>query len=363
MLLPWNVFITASSFFSARFSGSHSRDFQSYFSAIANSASFLFMTLLLWLRQKQKLNIDLSIPILLNALVFLFYLISVAVPIQPTPYFSITLFSLILTGLTTSAFQLTVMGDASKLLPKYMQAVMSGQGIAGVAVALTALITTILQDIFTPDGTAFFYFLSAFGVTLLTLLGRIVLKKLPPMEEDEIAMEQLHQQHIEPRNLSVPDIVRRSKGNIFTVIFIYIITLSLFPSVTSQVKPTTNSAMDGDVFTSLHFLLFNMGDWIGRTLPIYPLFQIFKVNILVSLTLARVVFVLIFAVFPIRNDVSFLVMIFIFAASNGWLTSLVFMAAPRDYQTQHDKELVGRVMSFALMLGLSLGGCFSFLLI
>jgi hypothetical protein len=56
--------------------------------------------------------------------VFLFYLVSVAVPIQPTRYFGITLFSLILTGLTTSAFQLTVMGDASKLLPKYMQAVM-----------------------------------------------------------------------------------------------------------------------------------------------------------------------------------------------------------------------------------------------
>jgi equilibrative nucleoside transporter 1/2/3 len=228
-------------------------------------------------------------------------------------------------------------------------------------VALTAFITTILQDVFSPDGTALFYFLSAFGVTLLTLLGRIVLKRQPP-QYDAIAMSSVEQfnHHTEPRKQSVLDIVRRSKGNVFVVIFIYIITLSLFPSVTSQIKPT--GQMDSDVFTSIHFLIFNVGDWVGRTLPISPLFQLFRVNMLVSLAIARVVFVPIF-LFPIANDWVFFFMVFVFAASNGWLTSLVFMAAPKDYQTQQDKELVGRIMSFSLMLGLSLGGCFSFLFI
>jgi equilibrative nucleoside transporter 1/2/3 len=57
----------------------------------------------------------------------------------------------------------------------------------------------------------------------------------------------------------------------------------------------------------------------------------------------------------------FFVLLLLFALSNGLLTSLVFMAAPKQNQiTPSEKPLVGSMMSFFLVVGLALGGLMSF---
>lgn len=127
MLLPWNVFITASEYFSYRFQGSgHEENFQNYFSAYSNCANLVALAVLLWLRRSQMLSkMGVFVPLTINALIFLFYIItSLMTAISADFYFKITILFMVVTGITTAMLQLSVLADASQLLPKYMQGVM-----------------------------------------------------------------------------------------------------------------------------------------------------------------------------------------------------------------------------------------------
>lgn len=241
----------------------------------------------------------------------------------------------------------------------------------------------------TPDEasisrSAFLYFLSAFIITTASLVGRVVVVKLPFYrrqmnigslieEETEVTVEAE-----EP--VKVLDIVRKSSGLIFTVGYIFIITLMLFPSITSLIKSVRNNPkersrfFDDDIFVAFHFLLFNVGDWVGRIMPISRYFQIFQVKYLSLLSFSRTVFIPLFLVcnvivsdtrsLPviINSDFLYFVLIWIFAVTNGWICSLAMMSAPqlKSIHSNAEKAMVGSVMSFSLIAGLALGGCLSF---
>lgn len=276
----------------------------------------------------------------------------------------------------------------------------SGQGIAGVIVAVSSILSALAGNTNdTPDESsisrsAFLYFLSAFLITAAALVGRIVVVRLPFYRrqmsarnevirvEEEVLAEQQHPVDREP--VSIMSIVRKSSGLIFTVGYIFIITLMLFPSVTALIKsvrrPESNVSkkggrfFDDDIFVAFHFLLFNVGDWVGRMMPVSSVFQIFQVKYLVLLSTLRSVFIPLFLVcnvivseqrrLPvlINSDFVYFILIWVFAVSNGWICSLAMMAAPQleSIKSAQEKSLVGSVMSFSLVVGLAIGGSLSF---
>lgn len=258
-------------------------------------------------------------------------------------------------------------------------------GIAGVSVALFSLLTTLIGGATTRS--AFYYFFSALFVTLLAMVGRFALHRDPSyllmmnptatsismtsiVEEEEEDDED--NKYMSTASYTMWDIVfRKSPGYVCTVIYIYIITLALFPSITVQVK-SVNDSIESSIFVSIHFLLFNIGDWIGRTLPIWKPFQLFSSYALLILSLLRTIFIPIFLNCNlnlsgsdsgwIQSDFIFFSSVLFFAISNGWLTSLVFMAAPKDHPMTV-KPKVGNIMSFFLVVGLALGGLASFIVL
>ncbi|KAG1123590.1 hypothetical protein G6F42_010404 [Rhizopus arrhizus] len=122
MLLPWN--------------GSDYQDnFQSYFSAYFNCSNLISLAVLLWIRQnKNTLKVDVVVPLSVNLTIFLFFALSSLTDPKESAavsYFWTTIAFMVMTGMTTSMIQLTVLAETSQLLPKYMQAVMSGQGSKG----------------------------------------------------------------------------------------------------------------------------------------------------------------------------------------------------------------------------------------
>ncbi|KAF1806901.1 nucleoside transporter-domain-containing protein [Mucor lusitanicus] len=395
MLLPWNVFITASDYFSTRFAGSPYQDsFQNYFSAYFNCSNLVSLAVLLWVRQKKTtLKIDVVVPLSVNLLIFSFFALSSLTDAEESAavsYFWTTIACMVITGLTTSMIQLTVFAEASQFLPKYMQAVMSGQGIAGVSVALFSLLTTLLFKRQQLDAIAtFYYFVSALLVTLVAIMGRFALVRQPAYLRltrhtastlDTIPMTIALDGTAPPTSTSTSTnssssknvmrdvITKKTPGYIFTIVYIYIITLALFPSITVLVRSVNN--MDAATFISLHFLLFNVGDWVGRTLPIFTCCQVYSSKALICVSLTRTMFIPLFlscnlqdssSSTPLLNsDMVYFGLILLFAISNGWLTSLVFMAAPS--RVKHDeKPVVGSVISFFLVVGLALGGLTSFL--
>lgn len=275
--------------------------------------------------------------------------------------------------------------------------------IVAVSSILSAIAgnTDDIPDESSISRSAFLYFLSAFIITAAALVGRLVVVKLPfyrrqmnlkslieeVIEEEERDIVQAVQQEetIEPP-AKVWDIVRKSYSLIFTVGYIFIITLMLFPSITSLIKsmhrPDKDNLdsnrgrfYDDDIFVAFHFLLFNVGDWVGRIMPLSSWFQIFQTKYLVLLSASRTIFIPLFLLcnvivsdvrkLPvwITSDFVYFLLIWLFAVSNGWICSLAMMSAPqlKSIKTNSEKAMVGSVMSFSLIVGLAIGGSLSFI--
>lgn len=267
-------------------------------------------------------------------------------------------------------------------------------GVAGVIIAVSSILSAIapnsndVPDESSISKSAFLYFLSAFFITTAALVGRLVVVKLPFYRrqmnlksfDGEIAQEEAEplEDAVEP--VKVFDVVRKSYGLVFTVGYVFIITLMLFPSITSLIKSVqrntkANRFFDDDIFVAFHFLLFNVGDWVGRMMPISRYFQIFQVKYLVLLSTARTAFIPLFLLcnvivsdqrkLPalINSDFIYFILIWLFAVTNGWICSLAMMAAPqlKTIKSSQEKSMVGSVMSFSLITGLAIGGSLSFI--
>ncbi|KAI9497669.1 nucleoside transporter-domain-containing protein [Zychaea mexicana] len=410
MLLPWNVFITASEFFAKRFAGSsYDETFQNYFSISFTATNLLcFAYLLRKQSESSTYRVDVLWPALANTAVFGITAVTVAVSMQGATYFAFTMALLVFTGATTSYFQVAVFAEACRFPPRYVQAVMSGQGVAGVAVAVASILSafagsaTEAPDEAAVTRSAFLYFMAAFVITVAALVGRMFVVRQPfyirQMNTDQAILsnsalddeEDVEEQNDDeqryfsssPRSeLSIVAVVRKSSGLVFAVSYVFVITLMLFPSITALIKSVSrhtpqaqgNRFFDDDVFVAFHFVLFNVGDWVGRTLPIYDSMRTFKPKLLAWFSVLRTIFVPAFLFcnvvasdrslpVVIDNDVVYFLLIWMFAVSNGWLGSLTMMAAPQQESitSAAEKSLVGSVMSFSLVAGLAIGGGMSF---
>lgn len=169
------------------------------------------------------------------------------------------------------------------------------------------------------------------------------------------------------------------------VTYTFLVTLAVFPVITSSIRsvhfPPTTLFTQPLLFTALHFLIFNIGDLIGRYLPLFRQLQVWSSRTLLIMSLARTLFIPIFlacnvaipgspASSPkdviINSDILFLAILLLFGVTNGYIGSLVMMAAPspqhnpRLHGRPNDVDIAATVAQFSLVGGLALGGFSSF---
>ena len=153
---------------------------------------------------------------------------------------------------------------------------------------------------------------------------------------------------------------------------------AVFPPITTSIQPT-NPAVHPLLFSAIHFLVFNVGDFLGRYTCSFRMFMIWSSQHLLTLSLARTLFIPLFLMCNIQSgsstitynpiissDVLFMVILFVFGWSNGYIASSCMMAAP---SLEHNPRLKGRaedvdvaatVASFCLVVGLAVGSVASF---
>ena len=163
----------------------------------------------------------------------------------------------------------------------------------------------------------------------------------------------------------------------------------MFPAITSiiqSVREDPGLLSNPLIFSAIHFLVFNVGDWVGRYLCSFARLQVWAASQLVTLSLLRVLFIPLFLacnVVPptslpssspllasmtkptIASDAAYLLLLLLFGISNGHLGLSCMMAAP---SLEHNRRLrreevdsAAVVASFCLTAGLLLGGAGSFL--
>jgi hypothetical protein len=167
------------------------------------------------------------------------------------------------------------------------------------------------------------------------------------------------------------------KGPATCIFLTFAITLSIFPSWVSELQSSheceNRDRLDNDLYVPLSFVVFNIGDLLGRLLSGYiPVHRIrYLSQKLVAGALLRVLFLPAFLMcsttigsessIVIRNDFFSLSVQLLFAVSNGILISTSFMWFPQLVGTDSTlQKRSSEIMTFSLSFGLLSGSFLAF---
>ncbi|KAI2658961.1 Equilibrative nucleoside transporter 1 [Labeo rohita] len=406
-LLPWNFFMTATMYFTSRLADPLSKANSSANATEGGSRSVLqakfnnVMTLcamvpllvftclnsVLHQRIPQKLRIGGSLTAILS--VFMLTAILVKVALEPLPFFVITMIKIICINSFGAVLQGSLFGMAGLLPASYTTPIMSGQGLAGTFAAFS-MICAIASGSAIHD-SAFGYFITACAVISLTIASYAVLPNLAffqyyqqgqqniPSEDQENKMDLLKKDERQKsagddgkKTQSIPAIFKKIWVTAFSVCFAFTITIGLFPAVTADIKSTiANGGKWEQYFIPVScFLLFNVFDWMGRSLTAVCMWPGKDSKLLPGLLVARVIFVPLFMLCNVQprynlpvyfaHDGWFIGFMILFAFSNGYLASLCMCFGPKKVDPS-EAETAGTIMAFFLSLGLACGASLSFL--
>jgi solute carrier family 29 (equilibrative nucleoside transporter), member 1/2/3 len=140
--LPWNVYITAVSYFHARLQTTEfSNTFEQYFTSTYTFSNLLFMLMVVVSADQSFFNMRSSVvvPQIITCIVFAATTYLVYTTMVPESFFYATVLMVGFCGISAALVQSGIFGLAGRFPPLYTQAVMSGQGIAGVIVSITSL--------------------------------------------------------------------------------------------------------------------------------------------------------------------------------------------------------------------------------
>ncbi|CAG8675593.1 14484_t:CDS:1 [Ambispora leptoticha] len=261
-------------------------------------------------------------------------------------------------------------------------------GVAGTIVSITQIVAAAigsassnqepeLEDLI---GVASKYFISTFVVALVALITFNILVRLS-IYEHYTSRDQQQSYDFDGISSTVKflyETFKKLQTFAFAVFLTFVVTLSLFPSITASIKsvakPEDRQKFQLDyLFIPIHFLLFNVGDLIGRNLPGWDFFMITSQKKLTIFSFIRLAFVPIFLAcnvdvgnsalrtfpFLIKNDILYFFFLFLFGVTNGYLGSAIMMAGPQQLP-DNEKDIAGPTLGFALVTGLAVGSGFSF---
>uniref|UniRef100_A0A7S3D4S5 Nucleoside transporter n=1 Tax=Palpitomonas bilix TaxID=652834 RepID=A0A7S3D4S5_9EUKA len=450
MLLPWNLFINASDYYQYRFrNSSYEHNFENYFSVANMTATFVAFAILLPFQTRLSVRKRVIGSIISNLCVFSATFALVFVEVGVDLLFALTLVSVTVAGATTAVLQGALYGLSGMFPAVYTQAVATGEGVAGVAVSVLAIVSlwssptsTAMHQIYsTVKISALAYFGTAIGFITLSLLLYFVLEKLDitvyykricgqavglaspsdshwesrrsssssiedsllnalatdgrirdveakgaPKEggADSIKQRRLSDEsesyiYALPKKAQLKMTVKAIAPVAAALFASFFITLSVFPSIVSQMYSEKNpnrlpsppaGRFFGDLFVPSLFLLFNVGDFIGRTLAGFIRFRgrgikllwvpaVIRAGLVPLLLLCNVTG----SVLPVvlDSDAFPFVLTLLLSLTNGYFGSACFMAAP-DLVPGALRETAGSMMPFFLDAGLITGSAFSFVL-
>uniref|UniRef100_A0A8C1SV19 Solute carrier family 29 member 1a n=1 Tax=Cyprinus carpio TaxID=7962 RepID=A0A8C1SV19_CYPCA len=406
-LLPWNFFMTATMYFTQRLkdpqtNGEHNQTangslviegdsrnvleskFNNVMTLCAMVPLLIFTCLNSFIHQRipQTLRISGSLSVIF--VVFLITAVLVRVEMEPLSFFAFTMIKIICINSFGAILQGSLFGLAGMLPASYTTPIMSGQGLAGTFAAFSMICAlasgSALQD------SAFGYFITACVVILLAIVSYLALPKMEFFQyysessgSRSSADEENKMDLLKPGNgqqsrptVSVFGIFKQIWVMALSVCFVFTVTIGIFPAVTVEVKTTVAEEGNGwdTYFIPVScFLLFNVMDWVGRSLTAVCMWPGKDSVWLPVLVTARLVFVPLFMLCNVQprhnlpvvfaHDAWYIIFMILFSFSNGYLASLCMCFGPKKV-SQHEAETAGAIMAFFLSLGLAVGAALSF---
>ena len=161
-LLPWVVFITAHAYFYERFCQTSFGDsFENYFSITYNCAQIFGLFLSLKYAKGLSIKEQVLYPFFVNLAIFSLMTIFVfVIDMNENGLFGCTLFFTFISGISGAFMNGGLYGFASKLHSNFISAVVIGQGLAALIVAIVNIVSAAASpyvDLCSTDDNARFY--------------------------------------------------------------------------------------------------------------------------------------------------------------------------------------------------------------
>jgi equilibrative nucleoside transporter 1/2/3 len=153
---------------------------------------------------------------------------------------------------------------------------------------------------------------------------------------------------------------------------------SIYPPLTTLIQ-STNPNIDPLIFTAAHLFVYSVADFLGRYMCSFSQFLIWDARKILFIALACTLFIPLFLMCNIQyssapptthamisSDLAFFLLSFAFGWSQGYGISLCMIGAPN---LEHNPRLMGRredvdlaatIVSFSIVIGLTLGSLLSF---
>ncbi|KAJ1675204.1 hypothetical protein EV182_001726 [Spiromyces aspiralis] len=401
------AFITAYDFFHYKLRGSSYEDnFMNYFAACYTLSNLAF-TIYSQLTFNKALLVGRicgGLSLCLTTFVLTMFFPSMS-KLEGTLAFYIFLGSLIAASAGTGLAQPSIYAYCSPMPHIYIQGIMSGQAIAGLAASviqlLTAYSTASPRSLHLLDPVAdappkillrtTVYFLVVSLIAAMGLASFIFIRR-HPVYLDSVAATGWQQAHQEAapadqdrgsgspaiptcRDSSLVRDLMPIRHYMWAVVTVFMTTISLFPAITSLVS-SADSRHPTRFLKEWHFLALNVGDLAGRQLSTVPvLFEWFKsgrtLNLAAQLRWLFVPLVLScnivysngdgshqgFFAGLITSDLAFLTIVLALGVTTGFLVSLTMMMGPK---ASSNPERAGGALALGLAVGLALGSVMSF---
>ncbi len=396
------MFLAAAPYFAHRFRPSpwilaHFQSAEISVSCVMNLTSMIALTKM---QKNASYPRRISFSLLINLTCFVLLSISTLFSTSAGIYFGFLMVMIFFASLSTGLIQNGLFAYVSGFgRSEYTQAIMTGQAIAGVLPPLAQIISVAAvptkrgkeKDPSENPQSAFIYFLTATAVSVIALLAFFHLHRrrssyLQSHSADDVRKSTANgtsegaaavhgdltaepEDHASPAKTSIPLLTLfRKLPFLSSGVFICFAITMVFPVFTASIQSV--GSVPGQIFVPLAFLIWNLGDLLGRLSTLYPTINLTHYPFaLFCLAMARLLFIPLYFLCNvggrsavISSDVFYLVVVqFFFGLTNGYLGSNCMMGAGQ-WVKEEEQEAAGGFMGLCLVGGLTVGSLLSFIL-
>lgn len=387
-----NMFLAAAEFFRTRFESDEyiAQRYQSAILTVSTITNLVAMLVLQHLQHGASYPFRINLALIINTVVFSMLAASTVMLVDAAPgwYLAFTLSMVAVSAYATGLIQNGAFAFAAGFgRPEYMQALMAGQGVAGVLPPVVQIMSVLgvsdARAMEEPpkgaDTAAFIYFLTAVAISLGALLAFIPLAKRHGAivegrvaERMEDSMVSIGEAELAARKVtSMKRLFSKLPFLSSALVLCFAVTM-FFPVFTAKIL----SVRDGEdppaifrpgAFVPLGFFVWNLGDLVGRVSTALPFSLRHRPSLLFLISLARIAMVPLYLLCNIGgrgakvpSDLFYLFVVqLLFGLTNGWLGSSCMMAAG-EWVDEGEREAAGGFMGLCLVLGLAVGSLLSF---
>ncbi|XP_063676956.1 equilibrative nucleoside transporter 3-like [Bolinopsis microptera] len=376
-LLPWNMVITATGYFAAKFSETNSTQietgFPSYFQIGGIGSNVVFSLSSIVLLKYVPIK-----PVLItcNIVALIIFVVMTVMSKQitvtwPMSFFYISNVIFCVACAVSAAYISGMMAVASMLTPTAVQGFFLGQGAAGLFATLLSIITLSIPGA-DPVQAGFYYFLIAAISLALSLVAYLLFSRMSYVRYNTMRKEEkIEDQAGAGADLSACQVFMNIWKFCISSLITLSITLACFPAALSALRSTstdTTSRWTTTYFSPVMiFLIFNIGDVLGRVtsslLP-YP-----TKRLILPISVCRIVFIPLLYMCNLqprsltvwfKSDLWPAIFNLLMSWTNGHLLSLSAVYGPQEVETKSAQSLAGTYRAFSGTLGLVIGSILVF---